>query len=415
MTPKPPVLGSRFRRVLAAHATSQLGIGLHLAAFPLLVSTLTTDPRVVAGLALISSIPGLFLALPIGSWVDRAHRGRLMVGSDLVCAGILMTLTTLVALHRIEMWMLFTSAAAVGIAELVFGTSTFALLPSLVRPADLTRANSYLSVAGQTGSGVIGPALGGLAFAAVPFLPFAVNGATYLISSATINSFARRTDTRAAKSVVPHSDSWRREMVAGIRYLSRHRPARTLLILSASSGLFGWMPEATFVLFAREELHLQPGTFGVLLGATTVGAVIGGLAAGRAAVRLGTFRLLVLTYSVYGLLLIPVGLTTNGWIAGTLFFLQGLPLIACDATTRSLLQALVPDELLGRIGAVNRMVHSTTVPLGLAAGGILATWVGLRAVWIIAGLGYLGTLALNVPALTRMSTDLAGRQPRRMR
>lgn len=408
MTPKPPVLGSRFRRVLAAHATSQLGIGLHLAAFPLLVSTLTTDPRVVAGLALISSIPGLFLALPIGSWVDRAHRGRLMAGSDLVCAAILMTLTTLVALHRIEMWMLFTSAAAVGIAELVFGTSTFALLPSLVRPADLTRANSYLSVAGQTGSGVIGPALGGLAFAAVPFLPFAVNGATYLISSATINSFARRTDTRAAKSIVPHSDSWRREVVAGIGYLSRHRPARTLLILSAASGLFGWMPEATLVLFAREELHLQPGTFGVLLGATTVGAVIGGLAAGRAAVRLGTFRLLVLTYSIYGLLLIPVGLTTNGWMAGTLFFLQGLPLIACDATTRSVLQTFVPDELLGRIGAVNRMAHSTTVPLGLAAGGILASWVGLRTVWIIAGLGYLGTLALNIPALSRMSTELAG-------
>ncbi|MDQ2846903.1 MAG: MFS transporter [Actinomycetota bacterium] len=412
MTSKPPVLGSRFRRLLAAHATSQLGIGLHLAAFPLLVSTLTTDPRVVAGLALISSIPGLFLALPIGSWVDRAHRGRLMVGSDLVCAGVLMTLTTLVGLHRIEMWMLFTSAAAVGIAELVFGASTFALLPSLVRPADLTRANSYLSVAGQTGSGVIGPALGGLAFAAVPFLPFAVNGATYLISSAAINSFARRTDTRAAKSIVPHSDSWRRELVAGIGYLSRHRPARTLLILSASSGLFGWMPEATFVLFARKELRLPPTAFGVLLGATTVGAVIGGLVAGRAALRLGTFRLLVLTYSMYGLLLIPVGLTTNGWIAGALFFLQGLPLIACDATTRSLLQTLVPDELLGRIGAVNRMVHSATVPLGLAAGGILATWVGLRAVWIIAGLGYLGMLALNIPALKRMSTDLAGRQPR---
>lgn len=134
MTSNRPFPGTRFRRILAAHATSQLGIGLHLAAFPLLVSTLTSDPRIVAALALTASIPGLLLALPIGVWVDRSHRGRLMVGSDLVCAAVLIVLTVLVATDRIQLWMLFAGAATVGIAELVFGTSTFALLPTLVPP-----------------------------------------------------------------------------------------------------------------------------------------------------------------------------------------------------------------------------------------------------------------------------------------
>lgn len=164
------------------------------------------------------------------------------------------------------------------------------------------------------------------------------------------------------------------------------------------------MPEATLVLFAREHLHLTPAAFGLLLGVTTLGAVIGGLTAGRIARRIGTFQLLVITYTMYGLLLIPVGLTDNGWIVAALFFLQGLPLIACDATIRSLQQTLIPTALLGRIGAVNRMVHGTVIPLSLAAGGLLAGLLGYSTVWIIAGLGFLGTLALNLPALRSLRT-----------
>jgi MFS family permease len=403
MTSNKPNLGTSFHRILAAHATSQLGVGLHLAAFPLLVATITTDPRVVAALALTASAPGLLLALPVGVWVDRSHRRRLMVGSDLVCAAVLAALTVLVATGRIELWMLFAGAAAVGTSELVFGTSTFALLPSLVPQSGLTRANSYLSTAGETGSGVVGPALGGLAFAAAPFLPFATNSVTYLASAATISSAASRTGTRAHPHGTPNTGGgWRVELTAGIRYLRAHRPLRTLLILSATSALFGWMPEATFVLFARQQLHLSPAAFGLLLGVTTFGAVVGGFAVSRIAHRISTFRLLVTTYAVYGLLLIPVGFTDNGWIAAALFFLQGLPLIACNATTRSLQQALTPADLLGRIGAVNRIVNSTVVPISLAAGGLLAGLVGYSAVWVIAGLGFLATLLLNVPALRQL-------------
>lgn len=105
------------------------------------------------------------------------------------------------------------------------------------------------------------------------------------------------------------------------------------------------------------------------------------------------------TYATYGLLLIPVGLTNNGWIVAGIFFLQGLPLIACDSTIRSLQQTLIPAALLGRIGAVNRIVSSAVVPLSLAAGGVLAALIGYSAVWIVAGLGFLVTLLFNLPAL----------------
>lgn len=122
------------------------------------------------------------------------------------------------------------------------------------------------------------------------------------------------------------------------------------------------------------------------------------------------------TYTSYGVLLIPVGPTDNGWVVAAIFFLQGLPLIACDGTIRSLQQTLIPTELLDRIGAVNRIVDSAVVPISLAAGGLLAHWLGYSAVWIIAGTGFLATLAPDIPALRHLqanSTDLVqGKQPR---
>ena len=396
----PTPVGSRFLRVLAAESVSQLGTGLHLVALPLLATTVSSDPRVIAALALAAGAPGLLLSLPIGVWVDRTHRGRLMAGSDLACFVLLAAVLTTWCVGPIHLATLFVLAAGLGVAELVFRTSAFALVPSLVDDGDLLRANGYLAGAGQIGAGIVGPAIGGLAFAATPLLPFIVNAASFLASALLIGSFAWSADTRSAPAplVVPREPG-RREFTAGLRYLRHHRLVRSTLVLTATAGLFGWMPEATLVLFAQQELGLGNAGFGLLLGATTVGAVIGGALAGRVSRRLGEAKVLAITYLSYGLLLIPVAFVTSAWLAGVLFFVQGLPLIVCDATLRSIQQRLVPDELRGRVGAVNRLVGSVVVPISLAAGGGLGAWLGLRPVWAIAGGGFVLAYLLNVPAL----------------
>lgn len=411
MLPSLARMGSRFTRLWVAQSVSELGTGLHLVAFPLLATTMTSDPRLIAALALVSAAPGLLLALPIGVWVDRSHRGRLMAGSDLTCVLLIALLLLMWSLGALHLWVLFVLAAGLGIAELVFGTSTFALLPSLVAESDLLRANSFLSVSGQVGAGVLGPALGGLAFAVAPLLPFALNGASYLVSSLIIGSFAWRGTTRAphvltaaANGLNTKDQSWRIELTAGVTYLRRHKAARTTLILSATAGLFGWMPEATFVLFAKDELHVSTYGFGLLLGVTTVGAVVGGIFVGKFAGRMNTVVLLQVTYVTYGLMLIPIAFLSSPWIAAAVFFVQGLPLIACDTAARSLLQRIAPTELLGRVGAVNRLVGSAVIPIGLFAGGMLGHWLGLRAVWAIAGGGFLAAFAVNLSGIRGLAS-----------
>ena len=383
-------------------------------AFPLLAATMTSDPRLIAALALVSSAPGLLLALPVGVLVDRSHRGRLMAFSDLICVLLIALLLLIWSFGDLHLWVLFVLAGGLGIAELVFGTSAFALLPSLVREPDLLRANIFLSISGRVGGGVIGPALGGLAFAVTPLLPFALDGASYLVSSVIIGSFAWRGMTRApggrtpaANGVARADRSWKIELTGGLSYLRRHRAARTTLVLSATAGLFGWMPEATFVLFAKNELHASTYGFGLLLGITTSGAIVGGILAGRFAARINTALLLQVTNFVYGSLLIPIAFLHSAWTAAAVFFVQGLPLIASETAVRSLQQRIIPAELLGRVGAVNRLVGSAVIPISLFAGGLLGDWWGLRAVWAVAGGGFLTALALNlsgIRALTRPVT-----------
>jgi MFS family permease len=405
-------LGSPFARLLAARSISSLGTGLHLLAVPLLATTLTSDPRVVAALAAASSVPSLLFALPVGAWVDRSHRGRLVVGSDLTCAAVLATLVALLLTGHLELWHLFALSAGLGVAELVFGTSSFALLPSLVRKTSLVEANGYLSTSSSLGAGIVGPNLGGLAYAVSPVLPFLANGLSYLLSSVLIGSFAWH--KQAPDSTQPgtatrrqRATSYLREITAGVAFIKRHRSTRTLLVLSASSGAFGMMPEGTLVLYAKEELHLTDQGFGILLSVTTLGAVLGGLLSGRLFRRLGVRRLLVLTYATYGLLLIPPAFLTSGIAVCVLAFVQGIPIIACDSTTTSLRQTIVPDDLLGRVSSVFGIVGAVTVPSSLAVGGLLGHWIGLRPVWAIAGSGFVLVLLLELKGIRQISHDAA--------
>jgi MFS family permease len=407
-------MGSRFWRVLTAYSLSSLGTGLHGVAFPLLAVTYTDDPRVIAALAGIAGLPALLLALPVGNLVDRSHRGRLMVYSDLCCVVVVALLAAAVLADVGSLALLFAVAVLLGVGELVFGTSLYALVPTIVPRPQLLRANSHLAVGREIGAGGVGPALAGVLFSAAPALPFAINAVSFLGSAAAVGSFAVGQDTRPAdppEEGSPEKEppgerptrarlvAYLAEITAGARFAARHRGVRTTLLLSAGAGLFGWMPEGIIVLFAKQDLGATDAQFGLLMAVTAAGAVLGGLLAPKLAGRLGLTGLIVWTYAGYGVLLLPIAFVDSIWVVMVLFFAQGLPLIASGAAVRSVQQAAVPDHLRGRFAVLNRLVNALTMPAGLMAGGFLGAWLGLDAVWIIAGAGFLAALVLSLRGL----------------
>lgn len=179
-------------RLITAAGLSSYGDGLQLVAFPLLAASLTTDPTIIAALAAVGSLPSLVGALPVGAIVDKVRRARLMVAVDTIRAASLALLVLAVLSGHPAIWPLFVLALLLGAGELIFNISSAALVPTIIAPPARAKFNGYLASAQELGNGLIGPACAGFLFAASKAIPFAVNGATFLISVLLITSLARR-------------------------------------------------------------------------------------------------------------------------------------------------------------------------------------------------------------------------------
>jgi|SRR5579875_489023 len=395
-------LPSAYVRLLAASAISSLGGGLQLLAVPLLATSLTRDPRLIGALAVTSTVPSLLFAIPVGRIVDRLPRGQLLVFADLASAGVTSILVGLQLLGGLRLWELFTCSLALSTAGLLSGMSSSGYLPRIVSSDELVRANGQLATVTQLGAGIIGPGLGGAVYALSPVMPFAANGVSFLISAALVGSFVCRDD--ASKFDLPRSvhqperQAQVRRLPLAVAALRGDRSLEILVVLVACSGLFGWMPEATFVLYARLVLHASATQYGVLLAVTPAGAVLGGVVLARRRRSPKLLWLVPATDLIYGALLLPPGFLTSVPGVAAVLFVQGIPLIVHGATMKTIRQQLTPPHVWGQVTALFTMVGSSTDALGLAAGGFLGHSLGLRQVWVIAGLGEMTTALVLLTA-----------------
>jgi Transmembrane secretion effector len=175
--------GRPLATLLAAGAVSNLGDGVTLAAAPLLAASITRDPRAIAAVGVAWSLPWLLFALVSGAVADRADRRRLMVGADLVRVGSLAALTAAVLGGRASIPALVTLFFVNATAETVFDTASQSTLPMVVDREDLPRANGWLQTVEFAANGLLGPALGGVLFAAAAAAPFAVDAASFGLSA----------------------------------------------------------------------------------------------------------------------------------------------------------------------------------------------------------------------------------------
>ncbi|WP_327587583.1 MFS transporter [Nonomuraea sp. NBC_00507] len=395
-----------FPEVMAAATISTVGDGIQLVTLPLLAASLTMSPQVISALAAAGMLPALIFALPAGALVDRIDRRRLLVVVDVLRAAILAGLVLLLLSGRLVLWELFVITFVLGICGVLFGTGSVAYLPSIVPKNKLAQANGYLSTVTELGNGIIGPALGGPIFAISKSLPFAIDalsfaGSAYFLARLARSSDLAPTQTRAA----PPSGSFGRQVAEGLRWLFRRRSLRSLVFVVAGWNLFGWMPEATFILYAKQELQLGDVGYALLFASTSVGAVLGGLVSSRMINRWGMQPVLYCSVGLYALLMVPVAISDSVVVVGVAFFAQGIPLVAWTVVSATIRQALVPDELLGRVASVFRLVASGLSPIGMLAGGFLADWLGLRAVYLVSAAGILLIVMMNMRGLRILAEE----------
>jgi MFS family permease len=392
-----PRLGAAYWRLWWANAVDNAGDGAFAAALPLLAVTVTRDPRLVSAVSVATFLPWLLVSLPAGVLVDRRDRTTLMWQAQLVQGAAVTVIAVLVAVHQVSIWALAVAGLCLGTAQVVFDNASQSMLPSLVPKDLLPKANGSLYVVQVISGSFFGLPAGGALFAVAPVAPFAVDAASFAGSARLLKGLPRsrpRTGERGSRET--SSEGGAR---AGLRWLSRHRLLRIVVVMLAVAGFSTSMGSATLVLYATQTLHVPVREYGLLLASSAVGSVLGGLVNPVLARRVSPVPLLVMAGVVGSARAVGMGLAPDAVVLGALLACGGFFTTLWNVVTVSMRQREVPTELFGRVNSVYRMLGWGTRPLGALAGGFVAHAAGLRAPFIVGGI-LRGTLLLALlPAL----------------
>jgi MFS family permease len=379
-------LGPAFWRLYAASAVSNLADGINRVALPLLATTLTRDPVLVAGLTSLAFLPWLLFALPAGAVVDRVDRTRAMAVANTVRAVVLGALAVTVLTGTASLVVLYAVAFVIGAAETVYDSAARAVLPQVVRRDQLDRGNGLLTTAEEASQGFVGAPLGSVLFALAVAAPLLTTAAGFLLAALLVLTIAGT--HRPVRDAGPRS-TIRRDVAEGVGWLWRHRFLRGLTLVSASTSLVQSMTTGVLVLYALDDLGVGEAGYGLLLTAAGIGAVLGGLTAAPLAGRIGRTGTLVAGSVVAAAATAAMGVTDDAVVAGVLFGVGTAGVLFWNVLTMSLRQALIPAELFGRVQGGYRTLVWGGIPLGALLGGVLADATSVPAVFVVAGAGLL--------------------------
>jgi MFS family permease len=375
-------LSRDYWRLWWANAISSTGDGAFVAALPLLAVTITRDPRLVSVVTAATYLPWLLLSLPAGAVVDRYDRATLMWRAQAVQAAVVTIIVVLIVVHQASIEVLAAGGLLLGSAEVIFSNAAQSILPALVPPELLPKANGSQQVSLTVGESFLGPPAGSLLFAAAAALPFGLDAASFAGSAALL---ARLPRTGQAPTDAKHP-SIRVQVAEGLRWLARHRLLRVVAVLLGVYNFANQMGQAVLVLLATQTLHVSTRGYGLLLAASAVGSVVGGLVNPILTRRMGILPSLVLPALVDAAAFVGIGLAPGPVVVAALLASQGFSVTMWNVVTVSLRQRVVPGHLLGRVNSVYRMLGWGLMPLGALAGGFVAHAAGLRAPYIVAGL-----------------------------
>jgi MFS family permease len=385
-------LGRNFTRAMVASGFANLADGVLWVALPLLAVQLTRSPLLIAGVTVAARLPWL-LAPVAGALADRLDRRQSMVRVNLVRTVLLGGLALAVAIDLADLAMLYAVAVLLGLGETLFDTSAQSLLPALVGRDDLTRANSRLFAVELVANTFIGPPLGGLLAAAGLAIALGLPAAAYLVGAGClallVGSF------RAVGAGPAGSTRLREEIAEGTRFVWRHPVLRPLAVMLGLQNMAWSAAFSVFVLFAVEPgpMGLSEAGYGILTATIGVGSLLGSWLAVPAERRLGRVRTLVLSVVLSGASLATPVVTALPVPIGASMVVGGVGIVLWNVVTVSLRQRITPDRLLGRMNASYRLVGWGTMPLGAAAGGVLAEALGLRGAFLVAAALTLAVLA----------------------
>jgi MFS family permease len=361
-----------FRQLFLATLCSGFGTWLAFVALAIDVKDRTDSGPWVSALLIADVLPAVMIGLLAGPLVDRLSRKGLMIGSDLLRAAIFCALP-----FASSAAMIVALAALAGVGTGLFRPAVYAGLPNLVDDRDLPSANGLIQGI-ENLTWAIGPLLGGaLVAAAGPDPAYWVNAATFVVSALLLLRIpGRRFQAGTAES----RGHWR-DLLEGFSFVVRSRALLTVLVawnvfMLASAGI-----NVAEVFLAKDTFDAGDFGYGLLVGVTGLGLVLGSLAAGPLLERHPVARIYPGSIFVIALAVVAGAVAPNVWVAAVCVLVVGAANGAAVVCNALLVQRGSPDALRGRAFTILMSSSFGFFALGMVAAGPLTDVVGGRWVW----------------------------------
>ena len=382
-----------FSAMWLGQVISSLGDRIHQVALVFLVTRATDSSPLALGLVFAAmTVPSLLVGPVAGAFVDRWDRKRVMVGSDLIRAAMVVAIPAAAAIH---VGLVVALVFGLAVVSSFFRPARVCAVPQVVADEDLLSANSAMWIA-DTASDLVGYGLGGLFVAflgSALALAFWLDGASYLVSALLVAAVAiprlvPMSDASGEGGVAP-APSLRSDLATGWRFLRSETVlfATTIQAAIAELGL-GALTALSPLLVAGLALGSidAPMAYGLFEMSMGVGLVGGGIVLGGVATRLPKGPTIVAAFTAMGVMLVAFAAIGSLPVALVLAGLVGVANVSFAVPSQTIFQQRTPGGLLGRVVAIRLAAVNGVLAVGMVTSGALAQAFGFHAVLVACGI-----------------------------
>lgn len=401
--PASPLASPGFRGLMAYRILNILSYQIVAVTVGWHVYELTRNPWALGLIGLAEVVPYFIVAPFAGYLVDHLPRRKL---GAIACAGLGVTAAILTAISSgwipvhaggiAQAWPIYAAVMLTGMVRAFLGPVYSSLFARVLTRPQFAKGASLASVTFQLGL-VLGPAIGGVITGWA--------GKTAAYATAMLLGLAASVAIARLRVTEPPILLQRAPIFAsigeGLRFVFGHQILLGALALDMFAVLFGGAV-ALLPAFIKEILHYGPEGLGILRGAPALGAVAVGLWLSKHPPEHNAGRILLYAVAGFGLCIIGFGLSTHFWLSALLLLGSGL----CDGVSvvlrSTILQLSTPDEMRGRVSAINGIFIGSSNELGAFYAGSMARLLGLVPAVVFGGFMTLGVVAATARLAPRL-------------
>jgi len=369
-----------------------------------LVYRLTGSSLLLGTVGFVGQIPVFLLAPVAGIVADRFPRHRIVIATQTASMFLAFILAGLTLAGIVQVWHIMVLAALLGVVNAFDVPARQAFLVEMVGKEDLMNAIA-LNSSMFNGARMVGPAVAGIFVAAVgEGWCFFANAVSYIAVIAGL--LLMKLQPPRARG---YAGSALEDIAEGFRFVRRTSPIRALLLMVGVVSMVAMPYTVLMPVFADTILHGGARGLGLLMGAVGVGALAGALTLASRAGVTGLGRWVALASAGFGASLISFSLSRAFWLSMPLLVASGFAMMLQMGASNTLIQAMVPDRLRGRVMSVYSMMFMGMAPIGALLAGAVAHRIGAPVTVTIGGIVCLvssGIFSLRLPGLRAEARQL---------